>query len=91
MMNTTYPVIDMEKTGSNIRKLRQRSGFKIKEMYEFFGFSGPQAIYKWQRGETLPSVDNLLALSMLFHVTIDDILVSEDEDVLFLCLKIQIR
>ena len=36
--------------------------------------SDTQAIYKWQRGATLPSIENLLALSRLFNTTIEDII-----------------
>ena len=38
-------------------------------------FSTPQAIYKWQQGIALPTVDNLVVLSTLFGVSIDEILV----------------
>ena len=39
------------------------------------GFEEPQAIYKWQRGQSLPSVDNLYALGALLEVPLDEILV----------------
>ena len=41
-----------------------------------FGFNSPQAIYKWQNGAALPTVDNLIVLAALFGVLIDDILVT---------------
>jgi hypothetical protein len=41
-----------------------------------FGFNSPQAIYKWQNGTALPTVDNLLVLAALFCVRIDDILIT---------------
>lgn len=41
-----------------------------------WGFSTPQAIYKWQHGASLPTVDNLVALSIIFDVPIDAILVT---------------
>ena len=48
----------------------------VKELQEVFGFATPQAIYKWQQGKSLPSVDNLYALGALFEVPMEDILVS---------------
>lgn len=36
-----------------------------------------QAIYKWQHGLSLPSVDNLVILSELFHVPMDQIIIRE--------------
>ena len=41
-----------------------------------FCFISPQAIYKWQNGTALPTVDNLIVLAALFDVLIDDILVT---------------
>lgn len=72
------PVINMEKTGENITKLRIEKGLSVKELQHIFGFATPQAIYKWQRGTVLPTVDNLAILAEVFHVHIDDILVMED-------------
>ena len=60
-----FPVIDMAATGSVIKALREQNGYSVQDVQEYFGFEQPQAIYKWQRGETLPSVDNLYALSSL--------------------------
>ena len=72
-----FPVINMEATGANILKLRKERNLSVADLQEYFGFDAPQAIYKWQRGETLPSTDNLLALGYLLGVPIDDILVSD--------------
>lgn len=71
----TWPVIDMTATGNNITRLRQRAGLTVKDLQAIFGFSTPQAIYKWQRGTAMPTVDNLVVLAAVFGVTIDDILV----------------
>ncbi len=71
----TWPVIDMTATGSNIVRMRQNAGLTVKDLQDIFGFSTPQAIYKWQRGTAMPTVDNLVVLAAVFGVTIDDILV----------------
>ncbi len=73
-----WPVIDMTATGRNIAALRARAGLTVKDLQTVFGFSTPQAIYKWQRGTAMPTVDNLVVLAAVFRVTIDDILVFED-------------
>ena len=70
-----FPVIDMTATGANILKLRRENGLTVAQLQEYFGLDAPQAIYKWQRGETLPCTDNLVALSYIFEVPIDEILV----------------
>ena len=71
----TYPVIDLVATGKNICDLRKAKGLTVADLQEYFGFEAPQAIYKWQAGKTLPSTDNLFALSYLLEVPIDEILI----------------
>lgn len=71
----TIPAINLKKTGENIRRLRVENKITISTLQETFGFGTPQAIYKWQRGETLPTIDNMVILSELFQVRIDEILV----------------
>ena len=75
-MNThAFPVIDLVATGDNIRRLRLERGLSVRDLQSFFGFEQPQAIYKWQKGACLPTVDNLYALGSLFGVPMDQILV----------------
>ena len=80
----TWPVIDMTATGINFVRMRQNAGLTVKDLQDIFGFSTPQAIYKWQRGTAMPTVDNLVVLAAVFGVTIDDILVYGD------CLQVQV-
>lgn len=77
-MQNNNPIINMEKTGENIAKLRIENNLSVRDLQQIFGFATPQAIYKWQRGVVLPTVDNLAILAEVFHVHIDDILVMED-------------
>lgn len=69
----------MTATGMNITRMRRNAGMSVKDLQEIFGFSTPQAIYKWQRGVALPTVDNLAVLAAVFDVRIDDILRFEGE------------
>ena len=71
------PTVDLVATGKNIEKLRKEAGLLVKELQNIFGFGTPQAIYKWQHGTALPTVDNLVLLSAIFKVSIDEILVVE--------------
>ncbi|QUC66360.1 helix-turn-helix domain-containing protein [Aristaeella hokkaidonensis] len=68
------PVVDLNKTGQNICILRKRSGVSVRELQEFLGFATPQAIYKWQHGISLPTVDNLVALASILDVSVEEIL-----------------
>ena len=73
-----FPMIDMAKTGQNIIKLRKQNDLSVKELQIIFGFETPQAIYKWQQGAALPTLDNLVVLAAVLQVRMDDILVITD-------------
>ena len=70
------PTVDLAQTGANIVNLRKAAGLSVHDLQTVFGFNSPQAIYKWQNGAALPTVDNLIVLAALFNVLIDDILVT---------------
>ena len=76
------PVIDLEATGRNIVRLRRKRGLTVRDLQRYFGFEEPRAIYKWQHGENLPSVDNLYALSRILQVPMDSILVPRQLNIL---------
>ena len=73
------PAIDMVATGRNIAVLRQAAGLTVKDLQIIFGFATPQAIYKWQHGTAMPTIDNLVALAMIFDMTVDDIIVIDTD------------
>ena len=75
-----YPVLDMKATGERIKELRMEHKMKVCEVARFMGFESDQAVYKWQRGESLPTVDNLYALSKLFETSVDEILIGDREE-----------
>ncbi len=74
-----YPIINAKATGERIKELRKENHLKVEEIAQFMGFESEQAVYKWQRGDSLPTVDNLYALSVLFGTTVDEILVGDRE------------
>lgn len=71
----TMPMIDMTATGRNIARLRIDAGLTVKDLADIFGFATPQAVYKWQHGVAMPTLDNLVMLSAVFGVTMDEIIV----------------
>lgn len=75
MICKPFRVVDPIATGANIARLRKERGLSVRDLQNYFGFEEPQAIYKWQRGQSLPTVDNLYALGALLEVSLDEILV----------------
>ena len=74
----TWPVVDMTATGRNIVRLRKQAGMTVRDLQNVFGFSNPQAIYKWQRGQAMPTIDNLVVLAAVLGVGLDDIIIVGD-------------
>ena len=72
-----YPVIDLTATGQNLRRLRREKGYRVADLQTYLGMEYPQAIYNWQSGRNLPSIDHLYAISKLLQVTVNDILVEQ--------------
>ncbi|MBO4615756.1 MAG: helix-turn-helix transcriptional regulator [Lachnospiraceae bacterium] len=75
-----YPVLDTIAIGARIKMLRKNHHLTVGDVARFMGFESEQAVYKWQRGESLPTVDNLFALSRLFETSVDHILTGDTEE-----------
>ena len=72
------PAVNMQATGKNIENMRKVAGYTVKDLQNIFGFATPQAIYKWQHGTAMPTIDNLVVLARLFNTTIDRLIVTDD-------------
>ena len=73
-----YPVIDPAGTGANLKRIIRDSGNTVAGIVEKLGLSDKSTVYKWLRGDALPGIDSLYALSVLLGVTMNDILVAEN-------------
>ncbi|MBP3761805.1 MAG: helix-turn-helix transcriptional regulator [Ruminococcus sp.] len=69
------PVIDVKATGSNIKQIIKSKGFRIADVQARCGFNTPQAIFKWLRGDSVPTIDNLIILADMFDLPIDKIII----------------
>ena len=69
-----YLVIDLHSTGARINELRRERGITVDELRIYLGMNNPNSIYKWFRGEVLPTLENMYALSVILEVPIDEII-----------------
>ena len=65
------PVIDKRKTGINLRRLMDLRGITPKDVQQYLSLGCVQSVYRWLDGVSMPTIDNLYALSKMFHVPID--------------------
>ena len=82
-MKSTYlkPVLDLEATGMNIKSLMRRQGVSVRDLQAIMGFPYVQTIYNWFKGKNMPSIDNLVVLSQILAVRIDEIIVTRQVEV----------
>lgn len=79
-MEKRLPTVDVKETGRNINRKRMQNGLSVKDMQKELGFSTPQAIYKWIHGKNMPSVDNLVILAYIFSATIDELVITKNNE-----------
>lgn len=72
--------ISKKRTGARIRSLLVENGLSVTEIQNRMELDSPQAVYKWLNGTNLPTVDNLHKLSRILGVSIEEILVAEDQE-----------
>lgn len=60
--------------GKNIKSLRKEHNLTVERLTEIIETESTNTVYKWQRGESVPTVNHLCVLSDLFKVTINEIL-----------------
>ncbi len=82
-MNESKTLIDMKRTGRKLQRLARQNGYSVKDIQNYLCLSCPQPVYRWYKGSILPSVDNLLRLSELFHVHMEELLAKDYADNMF--------
>ena len=78
-MKRSKTAIDIRMTGERLKEYARVYEYTVKDIQHYLELSCPQAVYRWFRGIILPSVDNLLKLSELFEVHMEELLVKEGE------------
>ena len=68
------PTINMPATGANIASIRKQKGKTIRDIQDACGVSAA-AVCKWQKGQCMPTIDNLIIMAFVFGVTLDDLVV----------------
>lgn len=74
-----YPIIDNVKTGERIQKFMRLKNLTAKDIQKELNLTTVQAVYHWINGRCLPSLENLYALSALFDVPMDLLVVGSRE------------
>lgn len=73
------PVINKNETAKRLKLLMKWNDLQPKDVQMYLGLACVQTVYRWLEGINIPSVDHLYALSRLFHVNIDDMLMGNGD------------
>ena len=71
------PILDPVATGRNIDDIRRDRNLSVAALKDALGLSTTNAIYKWFRGDSMPTLDNIVILSSILKVSINDMLVTK--------------
>ena len=73
----SFPVIDVPATSKNLKNIRENHGISVAELQQLLEMQNPQSIYTWEdsNNKYLPRLDNLVILSKIYKVSIDDLIV----------------
>lgn len=74
-----FAAIDLQKTGARLKALRLKAGLGTDNLAEKVGTTRT-AIYKWESGQTLPNIDNLVTLADIYGETIDSLIIREEKE-----------
>ena len=69
------PLIEKAKTGEQIRKMMRLRGVTVQDVKVHLSLGCVQSVYHWLDGQSLPTLDNLYALSDLLQVPMDMLVV----------------
>lgn len=78
-MEFVYPVIDTAATAGKIRSECTKRGYSARFVQEAFGIGSIQSVYNWFRGVRTPSLDNMLALSCLLEMPMEELIVCRND------------
>ncbi len=69
--------LDSIGTGLRIKQLMKEKNVKTMDVSKKLNISF-QAVYRWQKGEVLPSLNNLFILAQILETDVDDLLVEKN-------------
>ena len=69
-----FPAIDRAATGARLRKLRMDHNISVRDLAKYLYLSSLDSIYHWENGLSLPTIDNLYALSKLYQIPMEELL-----------------
>ena len=74
------PSIDQKATAQRIKDYMNRLELKPADVQRYLELTCVQTVYRWFDGTNIPTIDHLYALSRLFGVKVDDMIIAVKDD-----------
>lgn len=74
-------VINLEKTATKLKARRQELGYSVSYVSRVMRLATGYAVYKWEYGINLPTIDNLINLAVLYQCQPMDLIVTDEIDI----------
>lgn len=74
-------MIDMKRTGQNIKAACAREGITVKQIQEELNIGAFQSIYNWFSGKALPSLENFYGLCQILNVSMESLIAQQQEEI----------
>lgn len=71
--------IDREKTGERLRELMAERQVTPQDLKGYLQLNCVQTVYRWLDGINIPTLDNFFALSRMFDVSMDEMLIEKPD------------
>ena len=68
----------MQETGERIKEIRKQQNMTLQDVCDICGIT-KMAVCKWQKGISLPTIDNLVILASVWGMKVDDIIVTQTD------------
>ena len=82
-----YQIIDPLETGWRLAQLIRQKGNSVKDIQKLLQLSCPQPVYRWIKGQILPSVNHLYNLAGILDVPMGQLLVPASESSCFIAFE----
>lgn len=66
--------INLELTGKKLNRILTKAGISARQIQNMLSIGSVQSVYRWYRGETLPTVDHLYDLSRILNCHMEELL-----------------
>ena len=84
-----FPIIDRKRTGIRLRRIMDERGLSVKDVQQYLELGSVQSVYHWLNGLSMPTIDNLYALSELFQMPVDEMICGNRTPVIKRSIKTQ--